>query len=68
MADIAKFSILTFQRKPGLWRASVTPADRRPPPIASRKNGEEVFSVLTPRDFPTEELAQNAAKDLVKNL
>jgi hypothetical protein len=67
MADIAKFSILTFQRKPGLWRASVTPADR-PACIASRKNGEEVFSVLTPRDFPTEELARNAAKDLVKNI
>jgi hypothetical protein len=67
MADLTKFSIVTFQRMPGLWRASITPADHRRR-IASPTSGKKILSILTPLDSASEELARQAAKELVKNI
>ena len=67
MADVAKFSILTFQRKPGAWRAAITPRDRRAC-LASPTKGEEILSIVTPKDCQCEEAAALAAKEVVKKL
>ncbi|MBR1154171.1 hypothetical protein [Bradyrhizobium sp. JYMT SZCCT0428] len=67
MADPAKFSIMTFQRKPGLWRASITRTDRRPC-IASRTNGKDILSIVTPADSGSEDAAGEAAKAVIKKL
>jgi hypothetical protein len=67
MADVAKFSILTFQRKPGAWRAAITPKDRRAC-LASPTKGEEILSIVTPKDCQCEEAAALAAREVVKKL
>lgn len=67
MADPAKYSITTFQRQPGLWRASITRTDRRPC-IASRTNGKEILSIVTPLDSGSEDAAGDAAKAVIRKL
>jgi hypothetical protein len=64
MADISKFSIITYERKAGCWRAAVT-----------RKGGAEIVggsdkvrSVVTPGDYASESDAQLAAQKLIKEL
>jgi hypothetical protein len=67
MAELAKFSITTFQRQPGLWRASITRTDRRPC-IASRTGVQEILSLVTPLDSGSEAAAGEAAKAVIKKL
>ena len=49
MADISDFSIVTFLRKPGHWRAAIFPKAR-----IKSAGGETVLSVVTPDDFASE--------------
>ena len=63
MADISKFSIVTYERKPGHWRAAVTPKARTQSVVRS-----EVLSVVTPDDYASEPEAELAAQTLVKKL
>jgi hypothetical protein len=65
MANVSEFSIVTYLRKPGHWRAAVIPKVRR---IGSVVGGERVRSVVTPDDFASEEEAQSAAEQLIKKL
>ena len=64
MADISKFSIVTCERKPGQWRAAITPIGRS----ASSYQGGTVLSVVTPGDFASEADAQLAAEKIIKTL
>jgi hypothetical protein len=63
MANVAEFSIVTYLRKPGHWRAAIFPKAR----IGS-VGGETVLSVVTPDDFASEAEAQFAAEKLIRKL
>jgi hypothetical protein len=63
MADISKFSIVTYERKPGHWRAAVTPKARTQSVVRS-----EVLSVVTPDDYGSESEAELAAQKLIRRL
>jgi hypothetical protein len=63
LADISDFSIVTYERKPGFWRAAIT---RRGG--AGMAVGKEARSVVTPDDYPTELDAELAARKQIKNL
>jgi hypothetical protein len=67
MADLAKFEIFTFQRKPGQWRASITRKDQRPG-RTSAASGEEILSIVTPVDCASEDAAARVATEVVKKL
>lgn len=61
MADPNKFEIVTYQRQPGLWRASVTPK-------GSAASGTAIRSVVTPDDCGTEDEARKAAMRTIKDI
>jgi len=61
MADISKFSIVTYERKPGRWRAAIT----RKASSGDVVRGEEVRSVVTPDDDASEPDAELAARKLI---
>ena len=46
MANVSEFSIVTYLRKPGHWRAAIIPNVR-----IGCVGGERVRSVVTPDDF-----------------
>jgi hypothetical protein len=49
MAEVSKYSIITYERRPGHWRAAITPI---------RGSGKlikgETSSIVTPDDFGSE--------------
>jgi hypothetical protein len=61
MADPSQFEVVTYQRQPGVWRASVTPKG----PTVS---GRTIRSVITPDDCTSEEDAKEAAVRAIKNI
>jgi hypothetical protein len=61
MADPAGYEIVTYQRQPGIWRASVTPK-------GSATSGLTVRSVVTPDDWTSEDEARKAAIRVIKNI
>jgi hypothetical protein len=63
MAHVSEYSVVTYERKPGHWRAAITPNVR----IGS-VGGEGVRSVVTPDDFASEAEAQLAAEQLIRKL
>jgi hypothetical protein len=64
VADLALFSIVTYERRPGHWRAAITPV--RPSRIAAR--GRPVTSIVTPDDYSSEPDAEFAAQRIVLKL
>jgi hypothetical protein len=60
MANVSEFSIVTYLRKPGHWRAAITPRGR------TDVGGQTVRSVVTPDDFASESGAQLAAEKLIR--
>ena len=64
MAKASDFKILTFQRKPGQWRANVTPIVT--PGTATR--GATIMGFVTAEDSSTEEAAILAANRAIKAL
>jgi hypothetical protein len=64
MTDISKFSIVTYERKPGHWRAAIT----RRSSAASPVRGDTVLSVVTPDDYASESEAELAAQKLIRRL
>jgi hypothetical protein len=64
MADISEFSIITYQRKPGCWRAAI--ARKRSARMVVE--GDKVSSVVTPDDYVSESDALLAAENLIKTL
>ena len=61
MANSSEFSIVTYERKPGQWRAAITRNART-------VDGAKVRSIVTPGDYPSEADAQFAAQNLIKTL
>jgi hypothetical protein len=64
MAKASDYRILTFQRKPGQWRANVTPIVQ--PAMATR--GATLLGFVTSEDSSTEEAAVLAANRAIKAL
>jgi hypothetical protein len=64
MADLSKFSIVTYQRKPGHWRAAIIPKGRS----VIVDGGDTVRSVVTPDDCASESEAELAAQKLIRKL
>ena len=64
MADISEYSIVTYEREPGHWRAAVSPKiiDRRGAP------GRMVHSTVTPDDSASESEVKLAATRLIRKL
>jgi hypothetical protein len=63
MTHISEFTIVTYQRKPGHWRAAVTPKSRTDGVVRG-----EVRSLVTPDDCASESEAELAAAKLIKKL
>jgi hypothetical protein len=64
MADISQFSIVTYERKTGHWRAAVTRKSR----TGSLIDGAKVLSIVTPEDYASESEAKVAAEKLIRRL
>jgi hypothetical protein len=62
MTDISEFSIVTYERKPGCWRAAIT---RKGGTVVG---GDKVRSLVTPDDYASESDAQLAAQKLIRKL
>jgi hypothetical protein len=62
MAQISDYSIVTYERKPGHWRAAVIPKG------SGMDRGDMVRSVVTPDDFASEADAQFAAEKMIRRL
>ncbi len=63
MTHISEFTIVTYQRKPGHWRAAITPKARSENVVPA-----EVRSVVTPADCESESEAELAADKLIKTV
>jgi hypothetical protein len=64
MALISEYSIITYERKPGHWRAAVTPKGR----VGLVIRADTVLSTVTPDDSPSESDANVAAVRLIRKL
>jgi hypothetical protein len=63
MAHISDYSIVTYERKPGHWRAAVTLKAG-----LGMVRGDQVRSVVTPVDYASEADAQFAAEKFIRKL
>jgi hypothetical protein len=64
MAKATDYKVVTFQRKPGYWRANVTPVLQ---PTATRL-GTTILGFVTSEDCSSEEAAVMAANKAIKEL
>ena len=64
MANKSLFSIVTYERRPGHWRAAITPFAPPGPFI----RGKTTTSVVTGEDSESESDAMLAAEQLIKRL
>ena len=64
MAEISQFTIVTYERRPGAWRAAVTPVKRSGISVP----GRTTFSMVTPDDFASESDAKFAAEKIIRKL
>ena len=64
MANKSQFSIVTDERRPGHWRAAITPFA----PPGSFIRGKTTTSVVTGEDSESEAGAMLAAEQLIKTL
>jgi len=64
MGELSQFSIVTYQRRPGHWRAAITPIRRSGTFI----QGKTISSVVTPDDFASEPDAKFAAERIIRKL
>jgi hypothetical protein len=64
MAELSQFSIVTYERRPGHWRAAITPI-RRPSAFIQ---GRTISSIVTPEDFASEPDAKFAAEKMIRKI
>jgi hypothetical protein len=64
MAEISQFSIVTYQRSPGHWRAAITPFAHSGMFI----RGRTTASFVTPDDCASESDAMSAAEKIIRKL
>ena len=63
MADISQYSIVTYERKPGHWRAAFV---RKA--LTGSAGGDTVHSSVTPDDYASESEAQLAAEQAIRKV
>jgi len=64
MAELSQYSIVTYERRPGHWRAAITPVRQSRTAI----QGKTAASVVTPDDHASEADAKFAAEKIVRKL
>jgi len=64
VAEISQFSIVTYERRPGHWRAAITPYRQS----GSFIRGKTTSSFVTPDDSASEEDAKSAAEKIIRKL
>jgi hypothetical protein len=64
MADISQYSIVTYERRPGYWRAAITPHAHSGLFI----RGKTTTSFVTPDDCESEPDAKLAAEKMIRKL
>ena len=64
MAEISRFSIVTYERRPGYWRAAIAPIR----PSSRVIQGKTTTSFVTPDDFDCESDAKAAAEKIIRKL
>jgi len=64
MAQISEYSIVTYERRPGHWRAAITPIRRSGTLI----QGKTISSIVTPDDSASEPDAKFAAEKIIRKL
>jgi hypothetical protein len=64
VAEISQFSIVTYERRPGHWRAAITPHQRSGTFILGRTTS----SIVTPDDSASESDAKSAAEKIIRKL
>jgi hypothetical protein len=64
LAEISQFSIVTYERRPGHWRAAITPYRHSTGFIL----GKTTSSFVTPDDFASEAEAKLAAEKIIRKL
>ena len=64
MAEISQFSIVTYERRPGYWRAAITPYVHSGLFI----RGRTTTSFVTPDDSASESEAKFAAEKIIRKL
>jgi hypothetical protein len=64
MAELSLFSIVTYERRPGYWRAAITPIRKSGTFIS----GKTISSIVTPDDSASESDAKFAAEKLIRKL
>jgi hypothetical protein len=64
LAEISQFSIVTYERRPGYWRAAITPHK----PSGNAILGKTTSSFVTPDDFDSEADAKFAAEKMIRKL
>jgi hypothetical protein len=64
LAEISQFSIVTYERRPGQWRAAITPYRQSGGFIL----GKTTSSFVTPDDFASEPEAKSAAEKMIRKL
>jgi len=62
MAELSQFSIVTYERRPGHWRAAITPIRRSGTFI----QGKTISSFVTPDDSVSESDAKFAAEKIIR--
>jgi hypothetical protein len=69
MADKSKYSVVTYQRSPGHWRAAITPDSPAPDSLSALFiRGRATTSFVTPDDSATESDAMLAAEKMIRAL
>ena len=64
MAKASDYKVIPFQRRPGHWRANVTPIIQ----LATTKKGTTILGFVTAEDSSSEESAIIAANRAIKKL
>jgi hypothetical protein len=64
MADISQYSIVTYERRPGHWRAAITPYAHSGLFI----RGRTTTSFVTPDDSASEPDAKFEAEEIIRKL
>jgi hypothetical protein len=64
LAETSQFSIIAYERRPGVWRAAIMPVRRSGVSVL----GKTTQSIVTPDDFDTESGAMLAAEKIVRTL
>jgi hypothetical protein len=64
LAEISQFSIVTYERRPGYWRAAITPYHHSGTFIL----GKTTSSFVTPEDYASASDAKSAAEKIIRKL